>query len=137
MKEKLCYVEGNIAYFTTQDLDKQWGDDWDDAPYEHNAGLPYLPSVYYYADGRSEKNIRDWNKDGTPKWEIIKVMFEADLYTPCNNAINSPYSVQDINNGKVAWLKSFNKEFYIYAGVSIKEFKRLVELSGGNIYLKE
>ena len=57
MKEKLCYVEGNIAYFTTQDLDKQWGDDWDDAPYEHNAGLPYLPSVYYYADGRSQKNI--------------------------------------------------------------------------------
>ena len=28
---KLCYIENSFAYFTTQDLDKQWGDDWDDA----------------------------------------------------------------------------------------------------------
>lgn len=28
----LCYVDGNCAYFTTQPLDQQWGDDWNDAP---------------------------------------------------------------------------------------------------------
>lgn len=26
---KLCYVEGNFAYFTTLPLSEQWGDDWD------------------------------------------------------------------------------------------------------------
>jgi hypothetical protein len=26
---KLCYVEDSWAYFTTQDVTKQWGDDWD------------------------------------------------------------------------------------------------------------
>ena len=30
-----------MAYFTPVSLDEQWGDDWDDAPYEHNAGIPY------------------------------------------------------------------------------------------------
>ena len=37
---KLCYVRHNILYFTDS-FEKQWGDDWDDAPYEHNAGEPY------------------------------------------------------------------------------------------------
>ena len=37
---KLCYVDRNKAWFTNN-FEKQWGDDWDDAPYEHNAGLPY------------------------------------------------------------------------------------------------
>ena len=27
-------------YFTS-DMTAQWGDDWDDRPYEHNAGPPY------------------------------------------------------------------------------------------------
>lgn len=26
---RLCYVSRPWAYFTTQSLDKQWGDDWD------------------------------------------------------------------------------------------------------------
>ena len=49
MKEPiLCYVKGPWAYFTTQPLKKQWGDDWDDAPYEHNAGEPYGPGYFHY-----------------------------------------------------------------------------------------
>ena len=36
---KLCYIENDNAYFTTNDLMKQWGDDWNDALYEHNAGI--------------------------------------------------------------------------------------------------
>lgn len=34
---KLCYVDDGFAYFTTKPLTEQWGDDWNDAPYEHNA----------------------------------------------------------------------------------------------------
>lgn len=37
---KLCYVEGNKAWFT-DNFENQWGDDWDDKPYEDNAGYPY------------------------------------------------------------------------------------------------
>ena len=38
----LCYIDQmGRAYFTTQALSKQWGDDWNDAPYEHNAETPY------------------------------------------------------------------------------------------------
>ena len=34
----LCYIDQHKrAYFTTQALSKQWGDDWNDAPYEQNA----------------------------------------------------------------------------------------------------
>ena len=89
----LCYVEGNFAYFTTQPLAKQWGDDWDDAPYEHNAGEPYLPTVCYKTTG-PEKDPLDWNDDGTPKWGIVKVAWDGPFSPPCENHINSPWSVQ-------------------------------------------
>lgn len=38
---RLCYVEGNKAFFTTKAVTEQWGGDWDDRPYHCNAGLPY------------------------------------------------------------------------------------------------
>ena len=27
---RLCYIEGNAAFFTTQPVHEQWGDDWND-----------------------------------------------------------------------------------------------------------
>ena len=27
---KLCYIDGDTAYFTTQELSRQTGDDWND-----------------------------------------------------------------------------------------------------------
>jgi hypothetical protein len=137
---KLCYIENGTAYFTTQDLDKQWGDDWDDAPYEHNAETPYGPSISYYADGRQEKNPCDWNEDGTPKWEIYCLKFESwNLETPGSYG-NSPYSVKDINAGAVAWLYGHDKEnntITINAGASIEEFKMKVKAVGGKIFIEE
>lgn len=142
MKEfKLCYIDGDTAYFTSNDLDKQWGDDWDDAPYEHNAGTPYGPFIMYYADGHTEKDPRDWNEDGTPKWEIYKLKFESwNLNTPNYSYGNSPYSVLDINSGAVAWLYGQDKDkkpIVIKAGASIEEFKSKVRQAGGDIYVLE
>jgi len=37
----LCYVSPPWAWFTSLPVEEQWGDDWDDAPYQHNAGRPY------------------------------------------------------------------------------------------------
>ena len=117
---KLCYIDEPWAYFTTQALDQQWGDDWDDAPYEHNAGEPY--------DSEFDKG----------DWQIIKVAYDGDLLTPNWNRLNSPYSVLDINiNQVVPWLQSWKpKEVKIYAGASLHEFIEKVNSVGGCVYLK-
>lgn len=114
----LCYVEGCWAYFTSQKLKDQWGDDWDDRPYEHNAGSPY----------------EDHNNP--PAWKILKVAWDGDFETPCETYLNSPYSVQEINAGVIAWLRpvSQNEGFPILAGTSLKEFERLIVKSGGSVY---
>ena len=117
MNLKLCYVEGNFAYFTSKPLEEQWGDDWDDAPYEHNAETPYEEEGY----------------------TIYKLAFECDLKQPCEDHINSPYSVEDINKGKVAWLRSYSwreEQTAIFAGESVQSFIDKILKANGEIYLK-
>ncbi|OGN14800.1 MAG: hypothetical protein A3J47_00270 [Candidatus Yanofskybacteria bacterium RIFCSPHIGHO2_02_FULL_43_22] len=96
----LCFVEGNTAYFTTQELSKQWGDDWNDAPYEHNAERPYGPCDHnepkYVADRGGicycYSCLSDWNEDGTPKWKITKVAREMCPYHGGNASLEvRPY----------------------------------------------
>lgn len=113
---KLCYVEDYFAYFTSKPLNKQWGDDWDDAPYEHNAGTP------------------DEDEEG----QILKVAYSSDLRTPNDGCINSPYSVRDINNGAVAWLydRWGKSGVAIHAGCSVKEFIAKIKSSGGTVYFE-
>jgi len=108
---KLCYIKNNYAYFTTQDLEKQWGDDWNDAPYEYNAGDPY---------------------EG--EWDILKIFFESTLNTPSNIYTRFQYSVEDINTNKVPWLEK--DQNIIMAGCSIDDFiKKIIDLDG-KIYLE-
>lgn len=98
------------AYFTDIPLSEQWGDDWDDAPYEHNAGDPYdrifgkepytehniiIVPFYVSHDGYSVKLPRD--------------------YVYCN----SPFCVRDINAGAVAWLFARDSSSRVAPGVSI------------------
>ena len=137
---KLCYVDGHKVYFTTKDVTEQWGDDWDDAPYEHNAGTPYEPGYYHYTTG-SVKDARDWNEDGTPKFEVLGFMISSDLIEPKENHCNSPYSVQDINRGEIAWLRSPSwvaeeNRINIMAGTTFPEFLELISKSGGDVYGK-
>lgn len=123
----LCYVEFGWAWFTTQPLEKQWGDDWNDAPYEHNAGRPYEYRPDIAADADKEP------------WEIHKVAWDAPLVTPSDNVANCPYSVQDINRGAAAWLRpdGWNPDapyVVIPAGVTLAEFRDLIQRSGGTVY---
>ena len=94
---RLCYVDENIMYFT-DNFENQWGDDWNDAPYEHNAGEPY-----------------EWNDSESDGWNlehhhghIRKIAFESNwgIDLPCCGHLNSPYSVEGINKKAVAWLYS-------------------------------
>lgn len=121
LNAELCYVEGNMAYFTTQGVNKQWGDDWDDAPYEFNAGPPYGP----------REGIDDHY------WQIIKIGWEGPFMTPEDRCLNSEYSVLDINSGKVPWLSEpyiHNEE--IWAGEPLGEFCRKIIQNGGKIYVE-
>lgn len=119
------YVEGEkeyYAYFTDlEDFQEQWGDDWNDAPYEHNAGWPY-------------------DKIRTEEHTVLKVPF-AVVSENCNGnshwvkfprdygAGNSPFSVEEINAGAVPWIfvsyynMSKKKKFLsVNAGIDPLEF---------------
>jgi hypothetical protein len=140
---KLCYIDNETAYFTTQEISEQWGDDWNDVPYEYNAGLPYEPRILYYADGRREKVESDWNENGTPKWELYRLKFELDYcyVTPANQTGDtSIYSVEAINRKDTPWISGTSydgKELNIWAGTSIEEFKSQVKSVGGKIFIEE
>lgn len=126
---RLVYVEGSFAWFCTHP-DDAWGDDWNDAPHDCNAGSPYL--------------------DRGGEWE--KVAFEADLeiggtqfgsYPPFHPpAPKYGLSVEEINAGKAPWLyqpsyghKQFPEPlFEIPARVTLTEFIDLVQSVGGRVY---
>lgn len=128
----LCYVARNFAYFTSIPVELQWGDDWNDAPYEHNAGEPYNDHRPTPGAARVEHSI-------------LKVAFDGDLSTPRDGFdYNSPYSVEDINNKKVPWLMSL--EYYqpqesdeehlaAWGGDSLDDFIKVVTKAGGNVYI--
>ena len=123
--------KGNVVRFYLGKNGEQWGDDWDDYPYEYNAEPPY--------DSKYEK------KDENGKWvdyEIIKVPFYVDswnVYLPKDwgSDGNSPFCVRDINAGAVAWIyyagggrKSGKGSVAIYAGTNPFDFiKKLKKIS--------
>lgn len=110
---KLCFVKDNFAYFTTKPLSEQWGDDWNDVPYEYNAGTPY-------------ENDRS---------EIIKVAYTGNLSTPSTVFRSSNVSVEDINSGSIAWLRSSEETIEIMAGATLEEFIYKVKLADGDVYM--
>ena len=119
---KLCYIDGNKAYFT-DNFKRQRGDDWNDAPYEHNAEPPY---DHYYEDGQ-EYPIN-----------LAELYFEIPRYwnyLPCDYFTNSPYSVEAINKGAIAWIHT--DDFNIQAGTSLKEFIDTLKKHGGKIFLEQ
>lgn len=92
---RLCYVRDNIMYFT-DNFKNQWGDDWDDIPYEHNAGEPYEWVDTLTKEENKERGYGHIRRIAyTDNW-LIK--------TPNSNYVNSPYSVESINKGAISWL---------------------------------
>lgn len=111
---KLCYISGNCAYFTCEELSKVSSNGWYKVPYEHNASEPY--------------------NDSDPD-TIIRVYFEHDYaMTPDYGVCNSSYSVDMINAKQVPWLKLENED--IFAGTSLNEFISVIINDGGSIYVK-
>ena len=76
-------LKGNVVrfYLGKDDLKEWWGDDWNDAPYEHNAGSVYDEYISGYID--------------------IAFPFNALVLEPCNGTLNSDYCKEDMINRKV------------------------------------
>lgn len=126
---KLCYVDddseytgGNLTLYFTElnDVTEQWGDDWDDAPYEHNAGTPYEHDY-----NQPEQGVKD-GRGIYPRIKIYKIMITGghNIMTPRSKQLNSPYTVQDINKGIVPWLTIMDKKdkaIYVKAGTTLRD----------------
>lgn len=121
---KLCYIDEGWAYFTTCELEKQWGDDWDDLAYEHNSGEPY-----------------DWYPHReVPEYKIIKIAFDNMNYVEPNyGMMNSPYSVEMLNKKHAAWLRPWINRIDldpIWAGTGLSEFIKIMKATNGKIYME-
>lgn len=83
MKAIDCELKGNVAriYLGEDDLPCWWGDDWDDAPYEHNASRVYKEYVAGHID--------------------VAFPFDAVLVEACDGHENSPWCKADMRDGKI------------------------------------
>ena len=129
---KLCYIDGNKAWFTN-DFEHQSSDDWDDKPYEHNAE----PPSDYWSE-MIEDNPDCWKRKWIHHPIMLKTLyFETNDWSerrPCDGYSNSPYSVDDINKGAIAWLHT--DKYNIQAGTTMKDFIDIVIKNGGTIWKK-
>ena len=78
--------KGNVVRFYLGENGKQWGDDWNDAPYEHNAGEVYYEYVKSYKD--------------------VSYSFDSIVLEPCDGAENgnSKLTKEDMKNRKIPCL---------------------------------
>lgn len=138
----LCYVENGKCWFTNK-WSKQWGDDWNDAPYEHNAGEPY---TYWSKLVEDNKDIfkKKW-KHYPIKHKVCYVEFPflSNVVEPCENPkymkneCNSKYSVEQINKSitqkePIPWLES--EKFSILPKTTYTEFLEIVKQNNGIVY---
>lgn len=146
----LCYVcrHDHAAWFTTRALGEQWGDDWNDVPYDCNAGDPYGPSGLSLRlprpgevprPGNKWVRMTDWRRDGTPGWRLVRLIWCGPLILPHERWGNScRLSVQGINAGDSPWLlpaEGADHGIRIQAGTPLTDFVRLVRVAGGAVAL--
>lgn len=78
--------KGNIVrfYLGKDKLERWWGDDWNDEPYEHNAGRVYEEFISGHKD--------------------IVIDFDDIVYEPSDFSMNSEYCKDDFRDRKVPFL---------------------------------
>jgi len=116
------------AYFTQLHLYQQFADDWNDQPYEHNAGRPYDDMILETRETPEGLHIAT----KIEYYNIVVVPFcVKSIYykLPCDyGGYNSPFSVDMINAGAVAWIYDASESgkpkdmTSIQAGCKLDEF---------------
>lgn len=127
---KLCYVDGQKAWFTDS-FEKQWGDDWNDIPYESNAGYPY---EYWSELIEDNPDIlkRKWKHHPI---KLKTLYFETNDWNERKPCDMGRFSVEQINKGAVAWI--ITDKYCIQAGTTMKDFIDIITKNGGSIWLKK
>lgn len=126
---KLCYVDGQKAWFT-DNFEKQWGDDWNDKPYECNAEEPY---DHWYEEIPHNPPVYE-KKYKEHKIELKTLYFETHDWAEQKPCDMGRFSVEDINKGTVAWVHT--DKFNILAGTEMEEFIKIIKENGGKIYME-
>lgn len=120
------------AYFTPRNILEQVGDDWDDSPYEHNAGIPYDTITLETRESESYPGIYVVSK--SKEITIVKVpfstrSFNTKLPQDYGYGGNSYFCVDDINRGAVAWIYDYvdkKTAVAIPGGCTLQKFVKLI-----------
>lgn len=102
--------KGNVIRFYLGDDKEYWGDDWNDSPYEHNAGIVYDEYIKGYKD--------------------IAFPFDDLVLEPCDGTYNCSYCKDDMKKRKVPCIivipkdkQDYYDSFAYYIGMdNIKKF---------------
>ena len=119
--------KGNVIRFYLGKNGKQWGDDWNDIPYEHNAGRVSDEFVKGYCD--------------------VVINFDYEVLEACYGYNNSPYSKEMMRDREMYALflsieddekKEYNPSTCICFGDEIKDILKLdyVKLLDRGDYIK-
>ena len=128
----LCYVKDGKCWFT-DNWKEQWGDDWNDEPYECNAGEPYDDYSVLIKD--SEEPFKKVYEHKPINHKICIVDFpDRWVYEP---KTDGAYSVEQINKSietrnKIPWLKGEGIE--IYPKTTYRDFLSKVKAANGVVY---
>ena len=118
-----CEIKGNMVRLYLGKNGKQWGDDWNDKPYEHNAERVYNEYVEKIAD--------------------VSINFDFEVKEPADFAVggNSNWRREDFIKGKIYAFTVINPEnnssIMIYFGEKLEDIvKRLNEIKAGySVYM--
>lgn len=106
--------KGNVVRFYLGYNGKQWGDDWDDAPYDCNAGTVYEE----YVNGTKD----------------IAFTFDDLVLEPCDGTMNCGYCKEDMIKRKVPCLIVVPKEKYEEDFIIYNDFRHWIGSDGTKKY---
>lgn len=112
-------------------LKSNGGDDWNDRPYECNAGEPY-DSWSELIEDNEDIFKRKYNHHPIKHKILYFEVYDWTDQRPCDMG---NYSVEDINKQAVAWVHT--NEFNILAGTTYENFIDIIEKHRGKIYLQK
>ena len=129
-------VKGNVVRFHLGEDDcfDYWGDDWDDRPYEHNAGAVYQQYFTGYADFYVNINLdvltpeSDWHYNGNSPFskEDFKNRKTPCVVIPFDFDWDSCYSISALSDNSLKFYfgdKIEPGEYYINSNCEIQKLK--------------
>ncbi len=115
-----CEIKGNLIRLYLGKNGKQWGDDWDDKPYEHNAERVYDEYVEKIVD--------------------VSINFECEVNEPADFADggNSQWRREDFIKGKTYAFMITNENGHsimIYFGETLENILKRISIFTHNVYI--